>query len=239
VGIVGAGRHISIAAALLSAVAFAACGSDGGDLGTGGGGGSALSAARSEPSGNGQSAEAGHNVGNSLRIVVLRGATPDSGAIVTWNAGGTGALMTPVIDTTGRDGISTSVWQLGSEVGTQTSNATVIGGADGSPVPFTATATAPGGGGPAPVGIQLRNDGGNRFEPSSVTVPVGTTVTWTWVGGFHDVTSAGDPPFVGSGDPVSAPHSFSHTFTSTGTYVYFCSVHGSPSGGMRGTIVVQ
>jgi plastocyanin len=72
-----------------------------------------------------------------------------------------------------------------------------------------------------------------------VTVAVGTTVTWTWVGGFHDVTSAGNPGFPGSGAPAAAPKSFSHTFTTPGTYLYFCSVHGSPTAGMRGTVVVQ
>jgi plastocyanin len=225
-------------AALLAAAAFAACGSDGGDLGTGGAP-SARSAARSEPSGNSQSAEAGHDLANPLRIVVLRGDTPDSGAVVTWSATGTGALVTPSVDTTGADGTATSRWRLGSEVGAQSSRATVIGGADGSPVPFTATATAPQGGGSGAVGIQLRNDGGNRFEPANVTISVGTTVTWTWVGGFHDVTSAGPPAFASSGQPVAAPHTYSFTFTSPGTYVYFCSVHGSPSSGMRGTIVVQ
>jgi plastocyanin len=124
-------------------------------------------------------------------------------------------------------------------VGAQSSQAAVNGGADGSPVSFSATAAAPGGG-PTPVEIQLRNDGGNnRFEPATVTVPVGTTVTWNWVGGFHNVMPTGNPAFAGSGNPVSAPSTFSHTFSSPGTYLYFCVIHGSPSGGMRGTVVVR
>jgi plastocyanin len=105
-------------------------------------------------------------------------------------------------------------------------------------VRFTATAVGPGSG-PAPVGIELRSDGSNRFEPANVTIPVGTTVTWTWVGGFHDVTPNGNPGFTGSGQPVPAPHTFSQTFNTAGTYLYFCSVHGSPSAGMRGTIEVR
>lgn len=231
-------RMIGSAAGLLATVAVAACGSNGGgDLGSSPPP-DGLSAARSEPSGNGQSGPAGQDLANPLRIVVLQGDAPAAGAIVTWNASGAGASMNPSVDTTGPDGISTSILHLGSEVGTQSAQAAVTGGAEGSPVPFSATAVAPGGG-PGPFEIQLRNDGGNRFEPSQVTIPVGTTVTWRWVGGFHDVTSAGDPAFAGSGAPVSAPSTFSHTFTSPGTYLYFCSVHGSPSGGMRGTIVVQ
>jgi len=236
---VRANRSIGGAAVLFAAAALTACGSNGSDLGGGGPDPSALSAARSQPSGDGQSGTAGQDLANPLRIVVLRGAMPVAGAVVTWSATGTGASMTPNVETTGPDGISTSIWHLGSEVGAQHSQAAVTG-AEGSPVAFTATAaTSGGGGGPSPVGIQLRSDGGNRFEPANVTIAVGTTVTWTWVGGFHNVTPTGAPTFTGSGDPVSAPHTFSQTFSSPGTYVYFCVVHGSPSGGMRGTIVVQ
>jgi plastocyanin len=225
-------------AVLFAAGALAACGSDdgGGDL-YGGPDPAALSAARSEPSGNGQTGTAGQDLANPLRIVILRGSTPAAGAVVTWSATGDGALMTPSVDTTGPDGISTSIWHLGSAPGAQRSQAAVNGGADGSPVSFSATASGPGGG-PTPVQIQLRSDGGNRFVPDNVTIPAGTTVTWNWVGGFHDVTSTGNPAFASSAT-VSAPSTFSHTFDSPGTYLYFCSVHGSPSSGMRGTIVVQ
>lgn len=236
---VRASRSIGMTAALLAAAALTGCGSDGGDLGGGGPDPGARSAARSEPSGNGQSGTAGQDLANPLRIVVLRGATPAAGAVVTWSATGTGATLTPSVDTTGADGISTSIWHLGSEVGAQSSQAAVAGGAEGSPVPFTATATANPGGGPGPVEIQLRNDGGNRFQPANVTIPVGTTVTWRWVGGFHDVTPTGNPAFTPSGNPVAPPHTFSQTFNTPGTYLYFCSVHGTPTAGMRGTIVVQ
>ena len=78
------------------------------------------------------------------------------------------------------------------------------------------------------VQIQLLNDGGNRFEPANVTIPAGTTVTWTWVGGFHDVTPTGNPVFPAA-EPLCPAECFSHTFNSPGTYLYFCSVHGSPS----------
>lgn len=231
-------RSIGRTAVLLAAAALTACGTDGGNLG-GGPDPSALSAARSEPSGDRQSGTVGQDLANPLRIVVLQGAAPAAGAVVTWSASGAGASLTPTVDTTGPDGISTSIWHLGSEVGPQQSQVAVAGGADGSPVVFTATAAASPGGGPSPIEIQLRSDGGNRFEPDNVTIPVGTTVTWRWVGGSHDVTPTGNPAFAGSGSPVSAPHTFSHTFSSPGTYLYFCTVHGSPNAGMRGTVVVQ
>jgi len=231
-------RKIVGAGILLVNAVLAACGGDdGGDLG-GGPDPAALSAARSEPSGDAQSGLVGQDLANPLRIVIRRGATPAAGAVITWSATGAGSLMTPAVDTTGVDGISTSVWHLGNAAGTQSSRAVVTGGADGSPVPFTATASDPSA--PAPVQIQLRNDGGNnRFEPANLTIPVGTTVTWSWVGGFHDVTPTGNPVFTPSGAPVPSPNSYSHTFNSAGTYLYFCSVHGSANSGMRGTIVVQ
>lgn len=221
---------------VLVLAALSACsGYDGGDLG-GGPDPAAVSAARSEPSGNAQTGAPGENLANPLRIVIRRGSTPAAGAVVTWTAVGDGALMTPAVDTTGADGISTSVWHLGNVAGGQTSQAAVSGGADGSPVAFTATAGAPG---PAPVRIELRSDGGNRFEPANVTIPVGTTVTWAWVGGIHDVTPSGNPVFPASGAPVPSPNAYSHTFNSAGTYLYFCSVHGSATAGMRGTIEVR
>jgi plastocyanin len=234
-----ANRLVGGAAVLLVAVALTGCGSgDGADLGNGPGS-TVLSAARSEPSGNAQSGAAGQNLANPLRIIVLRGDAPAAGAVVTWNAAGTGAFMTPNVDTTGPDGLSTSLWHLGNEAGSQSAQAGVSG-AEGSPVEFSATAAAPGGGGGGnTVEIQLRNDGGNRFEPANVTIPIGTTVTWRWIGGFHDVTSGGQPAFTSSGAPVSAPNTFSFRFSNPGTYLYFCSVHGSPTAGMRGTIVVQ
>lgn len=234
-----ANRSFGTTAILLLTGALAACGSnDGSNLG-GGPDPAALSAAASEPSGNGQSGPAGQDLANPLRIVVLRGAIPAAGAVVNWSATGAGASMTPSSSTTGADGISTSVWHLGTAAGTQSAQATVSG-ADGSPVRFTATATGNPGGGPSPVEIQLVTDGSdNRFDPASVTIPAGTTVTWRWVSGFHNVMPTGNPTFTGNGAPVSPPTTFSQTFSTPGTYLYFCVVHGTPSSGMRGTIVVQ
>jgi plastocyanin len=239
---VGTSRSIGKSAVLLGVAALVACGSDdgGGSYSPGAPDPAALSAARAEPSGDRQSGAPGEELANPLRIVVLRGATPEPGAVVTWSASGSGALLSPGVDTTGADGISTSIWRLGSEAGAQSAQSAVAG-ADGSPVRFTATATAivDPGPAPAPVEIQLRSDGGDRFQPANVTIPVGTTVTWNWVNGFHNVTPTGNPSFTGSGNPVGPPETFSQTFTTPGTYLYFCIVHGTPSSGMRGTIVVQ
>lgn len=226
-------RNLRMGAALMLSAGAAACGS--GDGGSGPAS-AILQAARANPSGNNQTGMAGRELTNPLRIVVTRGGVPVSGAAVTWSTTVAGAFMTPPVDSTDANGIASSIWHLGNEVGSQASQAVVEGGAEGSPVTFAATVI----GDPASgVTIQLVESGGNRFEPANVTIPAGTKVTWIWVGGFHDVTSAGEGTFPSSGAPVSPPHSYSFTFLSPGTYLYFCSVHGTPSNGMRGTIVVQ
>lgn len=224
------------AAVLLAAGMATACGGDNGGDGGGGPGPTTLSAGRAEPSGNAQLGAAGEDLAQPLRIVVRRGDEPEAGAVVTWSAPAAGSL-TPAVDTTQADGTSTSTWRLGAQPGIQNARAEVAG-ADGSPVPFTATATPPGGGANE-VEIRLLSSGGNRFDPANVTVAVGTTVTWTWVGGFHDVNATGASTFPGSGEPTTPPHSYSFTFDTPGTYLYFCSVHGDPTSGMRGTIVVR
>ncbi|MGH7702345.1 MAG: cupredoxin domain-containing protein [Gemmatimonadales bacterium] len=87
--------------------------------------------------------------------------------------------------------------------------------------------------------VQLLTSGGNRFSPVVLTVAAGTTVRFDWVGGFHSVTSAGSPSFTSSGAPVLPPKTYDVTFNTPGSYNYFCTVHGTATTGMRGTVVVQ
>ncbi|HTW97027.1 MAG TPA: cupredoxin family copper-binding protein [Candidatus Methylomirabilis sp.] len=69
------------------------------------------------------------------------------------------------------------------------------------------------------------------FNPSSLTVSVGTTVVWT----NNDPV----PHQIGSdsfnSSPLSQGGTFSHKFTTAGTYDYHCTIHPS----MTGTITVQ
>jgi plastocyanin len=71
------------------------------------------------------------------------------------------------------------------------------------------------------------------FAPQTLTVPAGSTVTWT----NHDDI----PHTVVSTDGVfkskvrDTDEKFSYTFTKPGTYPYFCSVHPK----MTGQIVVK
>lgn len=72
--------------------------------------------------------------------------------------------------------------------------------------------------------------GDNFFNPSSTTVAVGATVTWTWsTGTTHNVTFSD----ASSGDKSSG--SYTRTFNKAGTYAYSCTIHP----GMNGTVVVQ
>jgi plastocyanin len=75
---------------------------------------------------------------------------------------------------------------------------------------------------------------GIKFNPASVTVKAGDTVTWTnkdSVG--HDVTGdnfkSGDPGGMQNGD------TFAQTFDKKGTFDYVCTVHP----GMEGSVTVK
>ena len=71
------------------------------------------------------------------------------------------------------------------------------------------------------------------FSPTTVTVRVGTRVTWTnrQLDIQHTVTADGGS--FGSG-PLSTGSSFSHVFIQAGTYTYHCSIHPD----MTGTVIV-
>lgn len=77
------------------------------------------------------------------------------------------------------------------------------------------------------------------FEPATVTIKAGETVTWKWAAGTHDVESgtscAPDGKF-SSGEPVAGA-TFEHKFDTAGTFDYFCSVHCGA--GMTGKVIVQ
>ena len=75
-----------------------------------------------------------------------------------------------------------------------------------------------------------------KFEPKTLTVKAGTTVTWTVEGGSHTVISDGKT-FTSPG--LTAGKSFSHQFAKSGKYPYYCSMHGSAGGkDMAGEIIV-
>lgn len=77
------------------------------------------------------------------------------------------------------------------------------------------------------------NNGANAFAPAAVEVSPGTTVTWEWVDGHHNVVAT-DGSF-DSGTP-ERDATFSHTFDSPGTFYYYCDPHRSID--MKGAVVV-
>jgi plastocyanin len=128
---------------------------------------------------------------------------------------------------------------------------TITGPSAATPVPGVPTPTPMSGAPtptPAPAGIRMVNvgqGGGTTFADqqsggSTTTIPVGTTVQWVWVSGFHSTTSgtcAGicNPDGVwnsGTGSGMT----FSHTFNQAGNFPYFCMVHQSM---MTGNVVVR
>jgi plastocyanin len=71
------------------------------------------------------------------------------------------------------------------------------------------------------------------FSPATLTVAVGSTVTWTNKdASSHTVTS--DTEVFNSGG-MSQNATFSYTFNTAGTYAYHCIIHTY----MKGTIIVQ
>ena len=62
------------------------------------------------------------------------------------------------------------------------------------------------------------------FSPNTLTLSVGEPVTWTNHDNVPHVVSSADNQFKKS-PLLKTGQSFSHTFATTGTYAYFCSIH--------------
>jgi plastocyanin len=102
----------------------------------------------------------------------------------------------------------------------------------------TKSATAPS---PTPAGVAVSipvgarsSSGAGGFAPNPITVPVGTTVTWT----NNDTTAAHDVASdtgLWNSNSMAAGAQFSFVFQTKGTFPYHCTVHS----GMIGTVTVQ
>ena len=86
------------------------------------------------------------------------------------------------------------------------------------------------------------------FRPKTLTVAAGTSVRWKQTGDQpHSVSDAGgsfdSSPKCGpleSDECLGEGDVFEYTFSDPGEYLYYCRVHGLPSGeGMTGTVVVE
>ena len=74
---------------------------------------------------------------------------------------------------------------------------------------------------------------GNVFEPATITITVGDTVTWRNTDDVPHTSTSEDE--VWDSGTLAAGEEFSFTFEEAGTYPYFCEFHP----GMEGTVVVQ
>lgn len=73
------------------------------------------------------------------------------------------------------------------------------------------------------------------FGPATITVARGTTITWTNKDDDpHTVVSDSDPKLFKSA-ALDTDDTFTFTFTSAGTFKYFCTIHPR----MQGTVIVQ
>jgi plastocyanin len=71
------------------------------------------------------------------------------------------------------------------------------------------------------------------FGPQTLTVPVGTTVTWTNSDDIPHTSVSTEGVF--KSKVLDTDEKFSYTFTKAGSYPYYCTIHPK----MTGKIVVQ
>jgi plastocyanin len=74
---------------------------------------------------------------------------------------------------------------------------------------------------------------GFKFDPDTVTVTIGTTVTWTNQDTTAHTVVADDGSW--KSDSLAKGANFSFTFDKAGTYTYICSIHPT----MKGTVIVK
>lgn len=108
------------------------------------------------------------------------------------------------------------------------------GAATSSPAPATVPPASEVPASVPPAGGDAVTIAGFAFDPASLTVKVGATVTWTnkdtathtvaWVDGSK-----------GSGSLTAGGTSYSRTFDTPGTFAYACGIHAA----MKGTVVVE
>jgi len=180
-------------------------------------------------SGDGQSRTVGLALAQPLVTIVKNaGGQAIGGITVSWTIlSGDGSLGAPTSLTDGA-GQASNTFTVGGSPGSSTIQAAIQSNTALN-ASFTATATA------VVNGSVTVDD--NFFDPNAVNVSVGGKVTWTWAGAAgHNVTWASGG-FTNSSTQVSGTHEV--TFASPGTYTYYCTIHGSPTTGMRGTVTVQ
>lgn len=77
---------------------------------------------------------------------------------------------------------------------------------------------------------------GTAFSPSAVTIAPGETVTWDFRARHSSTSDATSGPEVWDSGILSTG-TFSHTFTTPGSYPYYCTLHSVPGGTMMNGVV--
>lgn len=113
----------------------------------------------------------------------------------------------------------------------------------GDPADNNGPITYPPDPGTAPVLTANVSVNDNYFSPNSVSLAVGGTVTWSWIGDEgHSVTPDGSTSFSPTAPVRFPPSTLAVTFPTAGTYQYYCTVHGGDAYGqspMVGSIFVR
>ncbi len=82
---------------------------------------------------------------------------------------------------------------------------------------------------------------GSAFVPDNRTIHTSETVTWVNQDGVtHNITSSDVPTGAATFAMTLAPSGGTATLTPTiaGVYQYYCTIHGTPTTGMHGTLTV-
>jgi plastocyanin len=76
------------------------------------------------------------------------------------------------------------------------------------------------------------------FIPGQAEILAGDTLTWTQDGAEQHTITADDGSF--DSGIINPGDTFAFTFDASGTYPYYCQIHGAPGGiGMAGTVIVD
>jgi len=182
------------------------------------------------PSGGGQSWYFNNPLPAPLSVMVLDvDGRPVPGVVVMWTVESGGGAVIPVQSTTDANGIASTSDSVGLSTIQRVSAAV-----DGVPSPasFNEAATSA----PTSAAVSLQS---LAFNPQNSVVQTGGTVTWMWNDGAigHNVKfNATDPTPHPADSPTQATGTETFTFTTVGSYAFFCSVHQAQ--GMTGKVTV-
>lgn len=143
-----------------------------------------------------------------------------------WRAGAVAFFLPAVLVTAACASNKTA--GAGSQTSQPSQASQQLTSAELTPVPPAALATLPpptprpGATAQAASGPSVAIDNFN-FTPATITVPVGATVTWTNHDDVPHTVTASDKSF--TSQALNTDTQFTYTFTTAGTYSYFCSIH--------------